>query len=195
MFTGIVEALGRIESVQAVGGDRRMRFVAPGYLRGANPGDSVAVQGVCLTAIEPTDDAFSADLSAETLQATSAAHWRAGMAVNLERALTLAKPLGGHLVAGHVDGVGKLLAKAEDARSWRMTFECPAALARYVARKGSICIDGVSLTVNEVDGARFGVSIIPHTLDHTTLGQLQAGDAVNLEVDLLARYLERLLQA
>jgi riboflavin synthase len=116
------------------------------------------------------------------------------MAVNLERALTPEKPLGGHLVSGHVDGVGRLLERSEDARSWRFRFEAPAALARYIARKGSICIDGVSLTVNDVEGSRFGVNIIPHTLSHTTLGGLAAGDPVNLEVDLVARYLERLLE-
>ncbi len=195
MFTGIIEHLGRISSVETVGGDRRMRFEAPGYLKGSGLGDSIAVNGVCLTATDFSDDHFYADLSGETCNLTTAGGWKAGQTVNLERALTPAKPLGGHLVSGHVDGLGKLISRHEEARSWRMLFEAPAELARYIARKGSICIDGISLTVNEVEGSRFGVNIIPHTLAHTTLGGLAAGDAVNLEVDQIARYLERLLAA
>ncbi|HSW13312.1 MAG TPA: riboflavin synthase [Solimonas sp.] len=195
MFTGIIETLGRIAAIETVGGDRRMRFDAPGYLRGSGEGDSIAVNGVCLTAVEFSDDHFVADLSAETLNLTTAGRWQAGQAVNLERALTPHKPLGGHLVSGHVDGLGKLVDRHEEARSWRMSFEAPAELARYIARKGSICIDGISLTVNEVEGRRFGVNIIPHTLTHTTLGSLAVGDPVNLEVDQIARYLERLLAA
>lgn len=195
MFTGIVESLGRIESVEAVGGDRSMTFVSKGYyLAGLQPGDSVAVNGCCLTAVRLLPNGFSADLSVETLNLTTAGNWTAGMAVNLERALTPAKPLGGHLMSGHVDGVGRLVEKHEDARSWRLTFEAPAALARYIARKGSVAIDGISLTVNDVDKNRFGVNIIPQTWTHTTLGGLAVGGQVNLEVDLLARYLERLLQ-
>lgn len=194
MFTGIIEAVGRISQVSDVGGDRRMRFEAPGYLTDIRLGDSVAVNGICLTATDCGPDHFDADLSAETLNLTTSGQWTIGRAVNLERALTPAKPLGGHLVTGHVDGVGTLVSRHEDARSWRFRFEAPAALARYIARKGSICIDGVSLTVNDVDGACFGVNIIPHTLSHTTLGALVAGDRVNLEVDLVARYLERLLE-
>lgn len=196
MFTGIIETLGVIAESAAVGGDRRMLITASaGYLDGANLGDSIAVNGACLTAVEFRQNGFVADLSAETLTATTAQHWAAGHAVNLERALTPSKPLGGHLVSGHVDGVGRLLKKFEEARSWRMSFEVPKELARYIARKGSICIDGVSLTVNEVSGNTFGVNIVPHTMAHTTLGRLQEGDAVNLEVDQIARYLERLLAA
>jgi riboflavin synthase len=195
MFTGIIEALGRIERVESIGGDRRMVFRAPGYLRGARLGDSIAVNGVCLTATAFDDDGFTADLSAETLGLSTAGSWQAGAAVNLERALTPAKPLGGHMVVGHVDGRGELIERHDDARSTRMRFQVPDSLARYVARKGSICIDGVSLTVNDVEDSRFGVNIIPHTLAHTTLGGLQPGQAVNLEVDLIARYLERLLEA
>ncbi len=193
MFTGIIEAVGRIARISGAGGDRRMRFEAPGYLSGTQLGDSIAVNGICLTAIDCGDDFFDADLSAETLNLTTAGAWSVGAGVNLERALTASKPLGGHLVTGHVDGAGRLLERHEDARSWRFRFEAPAELARYIARKGSICIDGVSLTVNDVDGAHFGVNIIPHTLSHTTLGALRADDRVNLEVDLVARYLERLL--
>jgi len=198
MFTGIVEALGRIESIETVGGDRRMVFRTSGqagYLRSTQLGDSIAVNGCCLTATSFSDDGFMADLSAETLNLTTAGRWEVGQKVNLERALTPDKPLGGHMVSGHVDGVGELLERYEDARSTRMRFRVPDALARYVARKGSICIDGVSLTVNDVEGSTFGVNIIPHTLSHTTLGDLQPGHTVNLEVDLIARYLERLLEA
>ena len=199
MFTGIIEALGRIDSIESIGGDRRMVFRAPGYLRGTQLGDSIAVNGCCLTAIGFSDDSFTADLSAETLNLTTSGRWEIGGKVNLERALTPAKPLGGHMVSGHVDGVGELLERYEDARSTRMRFHVPDALARYIARKGSICIDGVSLTVNDVEGGTgktvFGVNIIPHTLAHTTLGDLQPGRAVNLEVDVIARYLERLIEA
>ncbi|MDD3762632.1 MAG: riboflavin synthase [Nevskiales bacterium] len=193
MFTGIIESIGEVVSVEPRGGDVRMRIAAPDYLQGLRIGDSVATNGVCLTAIEIGDGGYVADLSAETLSLTTAAGWAPGRRVNLERALTPDKPLGGHLVSGHVDGVGKLLSKHEDARSWRLEFESDQSLAKYIPRKGSICIDGVSLTVNDVDGARFGVNIVPHTAEHTTLGLLQPGDAVNLEVDLIARYLERLL--
>ncbi|HWU67289.1 MAG TPA: riboflavin synthase [Stenotrophobium sp.] len=196
MFTGIIEAVGKISESVSTGGDRRMLIVAPaGYLGTAQGGDSIAVNGVCLTAVEFRHDGFVADVSGETLSATTAGQWQAGHAVNLERALTPSKPLGGHLVSGHVDGVGTLAGKHEDARSWRLEFEAPASLARYIARKGSICIDGISLTVNEVSGRRFGVNIIPQTMTHTTLGALPIGGAVNLEVDLVARYLERLLKA
>ncbi len=194
MFTGIIEALGKIVEIQQTGGDRRMRFEATGYLAGVQPGDSIAVNGVCLTATDVDENAFRADLSAETLNLTTAGRWVQGESVNLERALTPAKPLGGHMVSGHVDGVGSVIERYEDARSWRFRFDAPLALARYIARKGSICIDGVSLTVNDVDGTRFGVNIIPHTLSHTTLGARKVGDPVNLEVDLVARYLERLLE-
>lgn len=195
MFTGIIETLGTLIAAETMGGDTRMRISAPGYLADTRIGDSIAVNGVCLTAIRIDGDVFEADLSIETLSATTAGRWQAGDPLNLEKALTPAKPLGGHLVSGHVDGVGILLDVREDARSWRLQFEAPAGLARYIARKGSITIDGISLTVNEVDGARFGVNIIPQTWTHTTLGRRRPGDPVNLEVDLIARYLERLLSA
>src|SRR5581483_2433397 len=179
MFTGIVEALGRIDAVEEIGGDRRMSIVADGaYLDGVQSGDSIAVNGVCLTAVRLLSRGFTADLSVETLNATTAGAWQAGTRVNLERALTPAKPLGGHMMSGHVDGVGRLVEKHEEARSWRLSFEAPQALARYIARKGSIAIDGISLTVNEVDKNRFGVNIIPQTWTHTTLGGLEAGGKV-----------------
>lgn len=196
MFTGIVESLGQVLSVEPAGGDRRLRFgSADAYLQGLQLGDSVAVNGVCLTAMILHADGFSADLSAETLTATTAHAWRVGDPVNLEKALTPHKALGGHLVSGHVDGQGRLVALRQESRSQRLEFEAPPELARYIARKGSITIDGVSLTVNEVKGSRFGVNIIPHTLSHTTLGCLRVDDPVNLEVDVIARYLERLLTA
>lgn len=198
MFTGIIEALGTLDAVEACDGDCHLRISAPGYFAGSGLGDSVAVNGICLTAVALDADHFSADLSAETLSLTTAARWQVGDRVNLERALTAGKALGGHLVSGHVDGVGQLLSRSEDARSIRLEFTVPATLARYIARKGSICIDGVSLTVNDVrDGAQatvFGVNIVPHTAQHTTLGALSVGAAVNIEVDLIARHLERLLE-
>lgn len=195
MFTGIVESLGRLDAVHPMGGDRRMIFVCEdGYLDDVALGDSVAVNGVCLTVAGHVVHGFAADLSTETLSATTAADWAVGDRVNLEKALTPNKHLGGHMVSGHVDGVGELLDRHEDARSWRMQFRSPAGLARYIARKGSITINGISLTVNDVDGDRFGVNIIPQTLEKTTLGALRVGGRVNLEIDLIARYLERLLE-
>lgn len=193
MFTGIIETLGRIASVEERGGDRRLLIEAGVLLAASKLGDSIAVNGVCLTVAEIRGNQFAADISRETLSATTAGSWKAEQAVNLEAALTSGKPLGGHFVSGHVDGVGKLLDKHEDARSWRMNFEAPAALSRYIARKGSITVDGVSLTVNSEEGRVFAVNMVPHTLQHTTLGRLQPGDAVNLEVDLIARYLEKLV--
>ena len=193
MFTGIIEVLGRIASVEERDGDRRLLIEAGALLAQAKLGDSIAVNGACLTVAEIRGTQFAADVSRETLSATTAGLWSVGQAVNLEAALTAGKALGGHLVSGHVDGVGTLLDKHEDARSWRMRFEAPAALTRYIARKGSITVDGVSLTVNEAAGRAFAVNMVPHTLQHTTLGRLQPGDAVNLEVDLIARYLEKLI--
>jgi len=193
MFTGIVEAVGRIDIVKPIGADCRMCFSAPGYLDDVGLGDSVAVNGVCLTVVEQLRGGFAADLSVETLDGTTARQWREGSRVNLEKALTAGKPLGGHLMTGHVDGVGTLVEQREEARSRRLVFEVPVELAKYVARKGSIAIDGISLTVNEVEGRRFGVNIIPQTWTHTTLGERQPGHTVNLEVDVIARYVERLV--
>jgi len=196
MFTGIVEALGRVDRIEQVGGDVRLTIATDGsYLDGVNLGDSIASNGVCLTAVGLPGKAFIADVSVETLDATTARQWRVGTRLNLERALTPHKPLGGHMMSGHVDGVGHLVEKHVDARSWRLSFEAPAAIARYIARKGSVAIDGVSLTVNAVERCRFEVNIVPHTWENTTLGGLEPGHPVNLEVDLIARYLERLLEA
>lgn len=196
MFTGLIEVMGRLERISERDGDRRLRIVTPaGFLEGVGIGASIATSGVCLTAVALDGDAFEADVSVETLDATTAREWAAGRPLNLEHSLTLSKPLGGHLVAGHVDGVGRLVDRREDARSWRLELEVPETLSRYIARKGSVAVDGISLTVNDVEGGRFGVNIVPHTWTHTTLGTTEVGAAVNIEVDLIARYTERLLAA
>jgi riboflavin synthase len=194
MFTGIVQGVGRIRSVEPRGGDVTM-WIATGdvSLAGVEIGGSIAVNGCCLTAVQLEPHAFAADLSRETLSLTTAGDWVAGTPVNLEQALTAGQALGGHYVTGHVDGVGQVVARHDDARSVRVEFEVPAELARYVARKGSICVDGVSLTVNGVGGRRFDVNLVPHTLETTILGGYRPGSRVNLEVDIIARYLERLV--
>ncbi|HHQ13429.1 MAG TPA: riboflavin synthase [Chromatiales bacterium] len=195
MFTGIIRTVGQVDEVQEHGGDCRISFRSGGLgLVSGSIGDSIAVNGVCLTAIGLQEDSFAADVSAETLAMTTLGDLHAGDPVNLEPALSLQTPLGGHLVSGHVDGVGELVSMDSEARSTRMLFDAPADLGRYIARKGSICIDGISLTVNEVDGHRFGVNIVPHTLERTIMNTYRPGSRVNIEVDLVARYLERLLQ-
>lgn len=194
MFTGIITAIGTITLMQARGGDLHVR-IATGKLdlSDIQLGDSIAVSGVCLTAVELLGDGFSADVSRETLERTVLGTLRAGARVNLEKALTPMTRLGGHLVSGHVDGLGIVTEWQPDGRSWRLKIQAPDALAKYIAEKGSICIDGVSLTVNRVDGAAFELNIVPHTLAETTLADFKVGRQVNLEVDLIARYLERLL--
>lgn len=194
MFTGIIEAVGTVAAFTQHGADARLRVdTADWDLTDVKVGDSIAVSGVCLTVTAEVNRGFEVDVSAETLACTTLGQRRVGERVNLERALTLAKPLGGHLVTGHVDGVGRVSACAVDGRARVLTITVPKALARYIAPKGSICVDGVSLTVNRAVGADFSVSLIPHTLAVTTLDALQEGTTVNLEVDLIARYLERLL--
>ena len=194
MFTGIITAVGTIAALQPRGGDMRLR-IATGKLDlgDVQLGDSIAVSGVCLTAIELPGDGFWADASRETLELTILGEIAPGMKVNLEKALTPTTRLGGHLVSGHVDGIGTVSEWRPDGRSWRLRVQAPDALARYIAAKGSICVDGVSLTVNRVDGAAFELNIVPHTLAETTLANFQVGRRINLEVDLIARYLERLL--
>ena len=192
MFTGIIQTVGRVAAIDRRGADARLRIVGLSLPDGT-PGESIAVSGVCLTAVEFIEDGFVADVSAETLACTTLGAWSVGQRVNLERALAVGERLGGHIVSGHVDGVGELVSRHADGRSQRFVLRAPAALARYIAAKGSITVDGVSLTVNTVSGAEFGVNIVPHTLTHTSLDALRAGSRVNLEVDLLARYLERLL--
>lgn len=196
MFTGIIEALGRIVSAEPRQGDLRLRIeTAELDIAAVQLGDSIAVNGVCLTAVDLPGDGFVADVSVETMNFTTVKDWEAGSRVNLERALTPSSRLGGHLVSGHVDGVGKVLSRHDDARSVRFRIAAPRALARYIAHKGSVAVDGTSLTVNAVEGDDFELNIVPHTLEHTVFADYQAGTAVNLEVDVIARYLERLLSA
>jgi len=194
MFTGIILAIGTLTRIEPQGGDCRLTLDT-GRLPMADVklGDSIAVSGVCLTAVEIGARHFCADVSRETLSRTTLGDAKVGARVNLELALLPSTRLGGHLVSGHVDGVGTVVEKRGDARSVRYVIEAPAPLAKYIAEKGSICVDGISLTVNEVDGARFGINIVPHTLKETTLGETESGRRVNLEVDILARYTERLL--
>ncbi|MDH3788562.1 MAG: riboflavin synthase [Xanthomonadales bacterium] len=196
MFTGIVESTGVLQEKTPIGGDWRLRFQCSELeLQKARPGDSISVAGACLTMLEPDEYGFCADVSSETLSLTTLGQLQVGQAVNLELAMGLDARLGGHMVTGHVDGKARLLSRRQDARSERFEFEVPVHLSRYIAKKGSACLDGVSLTVNEVSDHSFSVCLIPHTLEVTTLGQLSPGDEVNLEVDLIARYLERLMMS
>lgn len=194
MFTGIIVSVGEIEAMEPRGGDLRVRVRCPALTPTQfDEGESICVSGVCLTALALNEHGFSADVSRETLDVTAFSQWKVGSKVNLEPSLAIGDRLGGHLVTGHTDAVGRLQARHDDARSVRMTVEVPVVLGRYIAKKGSVCIDGTSLTVNEVSDAGFEVNIIPHTAASTTLGGLRIGDLVNIEVDLLARYAERLL--
>lgn len=195
MFTGIVAATGKLQSRESYDGDLRIRFeVPPELMQGSGIGDSISISGCCLTMLEPDATGFSADLSVETLDKTSLGDRRPGDSVNLELAMRASDRFGGHIVSGHVDGLAKLVSRTADARSERFVFETDRSLARFIAPKGSACLDGVSLTVNEVNDNRFSICIIPHTLEVTTLGNLAIGENVNLEVDLIARYLDRLNQ-
>jgi len=194
MFTGIIKALGRVSEVRPKGGDLSLTVCAEGLDWAAfEVGESIAVNGVCLTAVELLDDGFVTDVSRETLEVTALGDVTRNSAVNLEASLALGERLGGHLVSGHVDCVGVVRSRASEARSLRFDIEIPQDFARYVARKGSVCVDGVSLTVNEVVGNRFSVNVIPHTAENTIISYYAVGTRVNVEVDMLARYLERLL--
>jgi len=193
MFTGIVTAVGKIASAKPHGDGLKLRIDAPGFgMDDVALGDSIAIQGVCHTVVAKDASGFEVDTSRATLDVTTGLD--PGRAVNLEKSLRLADRLGGHLVQGHVDGVGTVVAFEELGGSWRLAIDAPAPLARYIARKGSIAVDGVSLTVNSVEGSRFEVNIIPHTLAVTTFGNLRSGERVNLEIDLFARYVERVMQ-
>ena len=194
MFTGIIQSVGYLQSIEKNQTDCRLR-VQTGELdmSTVSLGDSIAVNGVCLTAVEFDATGFTADVSNETLSKTTLGNLNVQSKVNLEKALTLSTPLGGHLVSGHVDGVGTVLKKFSDGKSERFEIKAPADIAKYIAQKGSICVDGISLTVNAINDAVFELNIVPHTLDKTTMGQFKAGQHVNLEVDLLARYMERLM--
>ena len=194
MFTGIIEAQGSIAEVQRRAEDARFRInIGKLDLGDVQLGDSIAVNGVCLTAVELPGDGFWADVSAETLRRTCLGGLKNGSGVNLEKALTPSSRLGGHLVSGHVDGIGDVTARRSQGSSEQFTIRAPDQLARYIAEKGSICVDGVSLTVNGVSGAAFELNIVPHTLQETIIGAYRAGTQVNLEVDIIARHLERLL--
>lgn len=196
MFTGLIEGVGRVLAIEPRGGDARLR-IEVGSLPFADVaiGESIAVNGVCLTVVEFDAASFAADASTETLALTTLGELAVDRALNLERAMRPTDRLGGHLVSGHVDGVGRVQQVWPDARAQRWRFLAPAPLLRYIAVKGSICVDGVSLTVNAVDDAGFEVALIPHTVAHTAFSTTNVGDAVNLEVDLVARYVERLLNS
>ncbi len=194
MFTGIIEGVGRLAAHEPVGGDVRFTFeVGSLPFEQVRLGESIAVNGVCLTVIAFDASSFQADASTETLGLTTLGRLAPGAALNLERAMRPSDRLGGHLVSGHVDGIGTVLSIHDDARAQRWRFAAPAPLLRYIAKKGSICVDGVSLTVNEADDAGFEVALIPHTVAHPRFAHTGVGDAVNLEIDLVARYVERLL--
>jgi len=193
MFTGIVTDVGKVRSLQR-SGDTRIELSTAFDMSTVDIGASICCSGTCLTVIEKGTGWFAVSASAETLEKTTIGGWQEGTAVNLERALRLGDELGGHIVSGHVDGVGTLSERSPDGASIRMEFEAPPALEKFIAAKGSVTIDGVSLTVNTVDGKGFSVNIIPHTAEETTLGDLKPGHSVNLEIDMLARYVARLLE-
>ncbi len=194
MFTGIIQAMGQVAAIEPKGLDSRF-YIKTGTLELADVaiGDSIATNGICLTAISLPGDGFWADVSAETLAKTSFKSIKVGSQVNLEKALLPTTHLGGHIVSGHVDGLGKIIERSHAGRSIHFKIQAPDDLAKYIASKGSICVNGISLTVNELNGAVFELNIVPHTLAETTLVSANSGDEVNLEVDIIARYLERLL--
>lgn len=196
MFTGIIQAIGKINSLENKGEDAQVCIKARNFdLSAVKTGESISVSGICLTVIASNATEFSADVSSETLSCTTLGSLSVGDLVNLERSLTLSTPLSGHLVSGHVDGLGKLVNRRDQGRSMQLRIKSPKELSCFIAAKGSISVDGVSLTVNSVCGSEFEVNIVPHTFKHTTLGNLAEGSVVNLEVDILARYLERLIQS
>lgn len=196
MFTGIIEALGEVAAMEPRNGDLRVYIRTPGLpMSEVKLGDSIATNGVCLTVVALPGDGFWADVSRETLAHSSFGSARIGAAVNLERAMLASSRFDGHIVSGHVDGVGEILRLKKDARSLQVSVQAPSELARYIAHKGSICVDGVSLTVNRVSGAVFELNIVPHTAAQTIIERYVVGQKVNLEVDVIARYLERLLSA
>lgn len=194
MFTGLIQQIGRVSGRRESGGDLRLEVGAdPGWCAHIARGDSIAVNGVCLTVTGPAPDGFSVDVSRATLACTTLGRLTEGARLNLEKALRAGDPLGGHLVSGHVDAVSRVSALERDGRSWRLRIELPRQLAHLVARKGSICIDGASLTVNEVEAGHFGVNIVPHTMAMTIIGEYLPDTVVNLEADIIARYVARVL--
>ncbi|RJE79027.1 riboflavin synthase [Paracoccus sp. JM45] len=196
MFTGIITDIGVVRTVE-MRGDMRARIGCSYDMAGVEMGASIASDGVCLTVVAKGDDWYDVDISAETLSKTNIGSngWQVGKRLNLERALRVGDELGGHIVSGHVDGVARIVSAVDDGDSLRLTFEAPPELARFVAPKGSVALNGTSLTVNEVNGNRFGINLIPHTQQVTTWGHAAEGDAVNLEIDTLARYVARLAEA
>jgi len=194
MFTGIISAIGDIANLEQRDGDVRLTIRTGNLsLSDVQLGDSIACNGACLTAVELTGEGFVADVSVETLNLTTIGNWKTGSRINIEKAMQASDRFGGHIVSGHVDGIGEVVSLEEDARSWRFRIRAPRELAKYIAHKGSITLDGTSLTINKVEGSEFELNIVPHTMTQTVMGDYKAGTQVNLEVDLVARYLERLL--
>lgn len=194
MFTGLIRDVGRVRSITNKSGDWRIEIETALDMGAVDMGASIACSGCCLTVVEKGDDWFGVDVSAESLSKTVIEHWETGTPVNIEPSLKLGDEMGGHIVSGHVDGLATLISSEQEGDSWRLQFELPAGYQKYVVPKGSITIDGISLTVNEVEGDVFGVNIIPHTWTHTSLSERQVGDDVNIEIDMLARYVAKMLE-
>lgn len=195
MFTGIIESVGTVERVERHGSTQRAIVRAPEILDDVALGDSISIDGACQTVVAFDGETFQFDSVEETLRLTTIGTWQQGRRVNVERSLQVGARLGGHWVMGHVDGIARIVERRDDGGSAEITLEAPESVAGQIARKGSVALDGISLTVTEVDGARFGVAVIPFTLDHTTLGEKRPGDAIHLETDVLAKYIERLMSA
>ena len=194
MFTGIIETVGEVVAKELREGDVKLTLKADeSYLEAVMLGDSIACNGVCLTVVDRTSNQFMLDVSVETLSLTTIGDWDVGSKVNLEQAMIASSRFGGHIVSGHIDRIGEIIDIAEDARSWRMTVRVPKNIRQYIAKKGSICVDGVSLTINSVEDSEFSVNIVPHTLSHTIIGDYKVNQKVNIEIDTIARYVERLV--
>ena len=194
MFTGIIETVGEVVAKELREGDVKLTLKADeSYLEAVMLGDSIACNGVCLTVVDRTSNQFMLDVSVETLSLTTIGNWGVGSKVNLEQAMIASSRFGGHIVSGHIDRIGEIIDIADDARSWRMTVRVPKNIRQYIAKKGSICVDGVSLTINSVEDSEFSVNIVPHTLSHTIIGDYKLNQKVNIEIDTIARYVERLV--
>ena len=194
MFTGIIETVGEVVAKELREGDVKLTLKADkSYLEAVMLGDSIACNGVCLTVVDRTSNQFMLDVSVETLSLTTIGDWDVGSKVNLEQAMIASSRFGGHIVSGHIDRIGEIIDITEDARSWRMTVRVPKNIRQYIAKKGSICVDGVSLTINSVEDSEFSVNIVPHTLSHTIIGDYKLNQKVNIEIDTIARYVERLI--
>ena len=194
MFTGIIETVGEVVAKELREGDVKLTLKADeSYLEAVMLGDSIACNGVCLTVVDRTSNQFMLDVSVETLSLTTIEDWDVGSKVNLEQAMIASSRFGGHIVSGHIDRIGEIIDIADDARSWRMTVRVPKNIRQYIAKKGSICVDGVSLTINSVEDSEFSVNIVPHTLSHTIIGDYKLNQKVNIEIDTIARYVERLV--